>query len=339
MTSSELVTLFPKFEPYYRYNNNSFLLLHKKHIHPNHAIQLDLATVNYLFSCEEPTKILSKSTTNISLIKSLVLDQVLQIKDKNEEYVSGSTCFESLSRKYNHSSSINAIKHAWFFKESPLEEIVEKLYSYGMMPMHYSLQEKLEHPTNVIEWVDSKKIDSFLQNYDFTPISDENKYWFYWQRKNIDRKEDLPFKLYVSPEPKDLPFVFRKVAETSIKLSAPIFKLGSTSSGIHRPDKMVMYFKNWEELNSFAQSLLPSIENCKSQRVPFTYSLSPNGLLSYGIEPEDDDSVSFRIYISKLIAKTLKLYSFENSTLNINDILLKLNLNGIQTKKWTDYVN
>lgn len=334
MTSAELVSLFPKYKPYYTSDTNSFLLVHKEHIHPYNLLPLDLPTVNCLFSCEHPTKILLNHDVDPSLVKSLVLDGVLQIKTNDEGYISGADCFKNIDLSIANTNSINAIKHAWFFRESSLEEIVEKLYSYGMMPTSYSLKNRLMCPDKLIDWLGSEKIDSFSDYYDFSPISKENKHWFYWQRKNTDRNVDLSYKLYVSPVPEQLPSVFKKVAETSIKLSSPIFKLGHTSSGIHRPDKMVMYFKNFGELNSFAQNLSPLIDNYKSQGVPFTYSITPNGMLSYGIEPEDDDGVSFRIFISKLIAKTLKLHSFENRDLKINDILLKLNLNGIETNKW-----
>ena len=89
----EFIEEYPELKSSFSSNQCSFFLTQKNHMHPDDCIPLNLATLNCLLACEEPTTILQNEFIDINFVKKLVLDHILQIQKNDGEYISGPTCF------------------------------------------------------------------------------------------------------------------------------------------------------------------------------------------------------------------------------------------------------
>ena len=82
--------------------------------------------------------------------------------------------------------------------------------------------------------------------------------------------------------------------------------------GILRPDKLVVYFSDFESVEQTARKIANSLAGCPVQGVPFTAGLSDDGLLSWGIDPPPRGSnllgletESWRLWLTNRLAIAL----------------------------------
>ena len=90
------------------------------------------------------------------------------------------------------------------------------------------------------------------------------------------------YKLYVSPQPDALSTAFGAVAEVSRLSATDSFKVGCDPIGILRPDKLVIYFRDFTTLEQTARELSIRLSGCPAQGTPFTAAFGDDGLLSSG---------------------------------------------------------
>jgi hypothetical protein len=342
-TGRELIKLNPDFKNRLLKNQDSFYLVHNENYSLKDVIPIDIQTADCLYSTDQPAQLRNCAVRGINdlLINRLIFDNIIQVFNNNE-FVGGPECsfFNNRFKLFEYTAtkvatlSLNAIKYSWNFRHLTIDEIMEKLYHYGTMPKNDTISLKISSPDKLLIWLGKQNIDSLAENYNKTPITHKYKYWHYWQHNQTGNANHLLFKLYISPSPKETPEVFSKVISLCNTHSVSAFKIGSTSLGIHRPDKFILYFKDQNSAFLFASYLVPILSMYNAQGVPFTFPLTENGILSFGIDPSEEYNISYRIYISRIIAETLKLYSTQYKHLNIHHILFKLNLLGIATNKW-----
>jgi hypothetical protein len=115
--------------------------------------------------------------------------------------------------------------------------------------------------------------------------------WFGWVSRNEARSEpgEVTWKLYVSPHPERIRDAFAVVVRTLPAVRAASFKVANTASGMLRPDKLIAYFGSREDLTEAAETLGRELAGCEAQGVPFTAALDGSGLLSWGVDPPEDD--------------------------------------------------
>lgn len=329
---------------------NTFFLIYNNNFSKENIISIDIQTANYLYSVSKPTRA-SETIDRINnlsptlLIKSLVYDHIIQVKNRNGKYESGPSCRlikDSLEKCFDTTASChrigilsqNAIKYAWHFRDLSIDEITQKLYSFYTMPVEKTLFNCLKSTDNIKAWLGLGEFSKMLDEYIQTPITDNYKHWLYWQHEKTKNTYNLNFKMYISPTPLETVDVFSKVLKLFTRQFVPSFKIGATSNGIYRPDKMVLYFSDINSIYEFAHMCAPLLKDNDGQGVPFTFPLTENGIISYACEPTEGYSSSWRIYICKIIAKTIKLQSFRDNNLFIHSIINKLNILGIETNKW-----
>src|SRR5579863_926762 len=111
--------------------------------------------------------------------------------------------------------------------------------------------------------------------------------WTAWQSQRALHDHDSPttYKLYVSPACSELRAGFQATAEAAAQSRAFHLKVGSNIYGLLRPDKIVVYFREFADLQETAACILEKLEHCPAHGVPFTAEVAEAGLLSWGIDP------------------------------------------------------
>jgi hypothetical protein len=111
--------------------------------------------------------------------------------------------------------------------------------------------------------------------------------WTAWrsQRTLHDHNSPTTYKLHVSPACSELRAGFQATAEAVAASRAFYWKVGRDVYGLLRPDKIVVYFREFADLQETGASILEKLERCPAHGVPFTAELAGEGLLSWGIDP------------------------------------------------------
>ena len=117
--------------------------------------------------------------------------------------------------------------------------------------------------------------------------------WMGWQSRYAATRRDgaVHYKLYVSPACTELRTAFTAVAESVSRSAAFHWKVGSNVYGLLRPDKIVLYFWEFSDLQATAADLGERLAGCPPHGVPFTAEIAPDGLLSWGIDPPIEKNV------------------------------------------------
>ena len=289
-------------------------------------------------------------------IAQLVLDDILAMEDDGQ-FVSGSNAVKAIYGESifddsvipDHLStlSMNAIKYALMLKDLDIKSMANRLYTYNTAPMDAASRLFSFGSGNMDGFlfsnagVDAK--NSLQQNWNYTQSSAGN--WMFWIRndKNGDSSGELQtYKLYISPQAKDLAENFGKIISIISASKAYSFKTGGTIKDLLRCDKMVVYFKNKTDIKSIAEELGNVLENCAVQGVPFTRQLDKKGILSAGADPLKKDILqsveggSWRSRVTeKLAAAIIQAQQNElNQSRSIEFIRAKLIAAGIDVHKW-----
>ncbi|MDE3178515.1 MAG: hypothetical protein KGM47_02560 [Acidobacteriota bacterium] len=170
--------------------------------------------------------------------------------------------------------------------------------------------------------------------------------WFQWESQAVQPLEKIQgrgYKLYVSPQPEFVQEAFRAVLEILTETSAHHFKVGSDVAGLLRPDKIVIYFRDFESLQQAAKQIATRLVGCPAHGVPFTAGLGDDALLSWGIDPQPDKGAlawqereSWRLWITNRLA--VALLAAKNASTNGLEpwrfALERLRLDNVDTETW-----
>jgi hypothetical protein len=186
-----------------------------------------------------------------------------------------------------------------------------------------------------------------LRGHVRTPGSTPMRGWVTWTHRAqlaAGRSRPLPWKLYLSPLPADLPATVAALAATLAEVPCPSFKVGCDAYGLLRPDKVVGYFADFADLQRFARALEPRLAGCAAHGVPFSAALTDDGLLSWGSDPPRDparpqwlEAESWRLWITNHLARAL-LAARRDPALAVEPArfaLERLRLAGVDTETWT----
>jgi hypothetical protein len=165
--------------------------------------------------------------------------------------------------------------------------------------------------------------------------------WFNWTRATAQGK--AAYKLYLSPKPDGSAETLRVVCELASQTAALAFKVGANAHGLLRPDKLVMYFAEYEHLKSAAELLAPRLRGTEAQGVPFTAPLDERGLLSWGMDPPPSVAVSpwregsWRLWLCDRLAVALIAAKRRphGRVAPWRFALARIRLEGIDTSDWS----
>lgn len=302
-------------------------------------------------------------------IAQLVLDDILQV-EHNDTFVSGIDANPLVfgAQTPTNSSlhplaelSRRAVLYASKLPPMPHHEIVMRLYQFNMMPCTPEWRKQLSTPEDVENWLgiitnaNSGRRDVAWLAARWQRVGNRGQTtsgWLSWQNRHVQAGE-LPFKLYISPQPRHLPELFRPIVETLADQKVANFKIGQDAQGISRPDKMVAYLSSFEHLAATAHALQPVLSDYPAQGVPFTAPIDPRGLLSWGMDPPQsarifngDQQESWRHWLAQQLATALQTARSADETALENDspqranppawqyAMQRLALNGVDTERW-----
>lgn len=225
-----------------------------------------------------------------------------------------------------------------------------RLYSYNRQPLTSRWSRLLPTPQAMARHlgIDARGAHRKLLDRAWTPV--EMTGWLAWLARPRAGRADgesraggPTWKLYVSPRAEGLAEGFGAVLEALTAARATQFKVGSDAGGLLRPDKIVAYFPSYERLAEAAASVLARLDGVPAQGVPFTAEIGGGGLLSWGVDPPDDQrSVlgggreSWRVWVAHRLAWALIAARPEEKTVEPWRFALeRVRLEGVDTATWT----
>jgi hypothetical protein len=250
-------------------------------------------------------------------IARLVLDGVLELEYRGEWYCGARAAklLDRGGRAARHGRvgelSVAALQYGQALGDVPEDVLVMRLYSYGRLPISPQLRRQLPDEAAVgkalglgdggptrrtlgATWSESRRLDTGT-----TP-------WWQWRPRTASGRPDTRranVKLYLSPTVEALPDALQVLAELlAASPTATGFKIGVDLGGICRPDKVVVYFDRLEDLLATARDLSSRLQGVPAHGVPFTASVSDDGLLSWAADPE---VTSWRLWVASRLAEYL----------------------------------
>jgi len=273
-------------------------------------------------------------------VAALIADDVLEV-EIGGEWRSGAEALLDLrgggqapgvgEMSPTYERSMTAIKVASALPTSDQRSLASFIYRYGATPTI---------PERARRWSTASNIFEDLRLGEFpNPLvlsSDEAWWTFYGSAANGD--EDL-CKLYVGVQVDAVEAALNLMRElwNDFNESAPPFKLGASSEGLHRPDRIVIYPGDFERAALWADRLLEKIASLPADPVPFTGAWKGSGCLSIGSDPKGgsdswQSSDSWRSYLADKLASALLSAKKANSPRPWEVALNRLSIEGVDTQ-------
>jgi hypothetical protein len=171
--------------------------------------------------------------------------------------------------------------------------------------------------------------------------------WCSWASRVVSDPADLDplvYKLYISPRWEHLGVAVRSSLPVLAEIGAPAFKWGRELTGILRPDKFVVYFRDRDSLCQAAERLLAALCGLPAQGVPFTAEIGGAGLLSWAKDPlprrdvtRVENHQSWRQWVSGCLAESLTAAG----PVSVDGVepwelaLERLRRDGVDPRSWT----
>ncbi|HEY5811936.1 MAG TPA: hypothetical protein VIT23_04710 [Terrimicrobiaceae bacterium] len=230
-------------------------------------------------------------------IAKLVLDRVLEIEG-GSGFVSGfsaqSVLFEDVGQAGARPLSpvtIAALRYAQALKLSDTIALSARLYTYNRLPVSPAWRKRLPSEAAVLSLLEIEpggRNQKILQrSWSYYPSKPNQPGWLFWQSASKHKigEPRQAYKLYVSPMVQGLPEAFHAILERATETGARALKVGKDIYGLLRPDKLVIYYSSWQEIEHAAQRMKPFLCGLPGHTVPFTAALDSEGLLSWGMDP------------------------------------------------------
>lgn len=293
-------------------------------------------------------------------IAELVLDRVLQI-EAGGQFVGGSEAFASIYEERAKTApsgscaqlSRNALIYAQALDLDDVGRLSGRLYFYNRYPVDEEWKRRFPGTDKVAEYLeitsDGENRKILDRRWTMARASASSEGWFAWGNTEMRADARTPggqtYKLYVSPKPDSVHDAFRTVLEVLASSPAQQFKIGNSASGLLRPDKLVIYFSEIDDLRETAQRLSTALAGCPVHGVPFTAPMGEDdGLLSWGIDPSQEiasplwaERESWRLWVTNRLAASL-LSAKRTADSNLEPwrfAMERMRLDNVDTDTWT----
>lgn len=331
---------------------------------------VDRETALLFFTMQRPSPIPNYVLTSFGercnqAIAMLVLDGVLEIAAGPEcEFVSGAAAHPLIFEAQAPGSaggriarlSNEALKYGQAIAVESSAELSARLYTYNTIPAGPAWRKRLS-PTGassadaVLSFLgidpDGKNRRLFDRLYVHQPSTLNSAAWQVWHlrhaRETLKGTWRPAYKLYISPLPEVLPEILSTIVDVLGITKVASFKIGRDLYGLLRPDKIVAYCANFDELATLATQLQKALAGSPAQGVPFTAGTDPTGLLSWGTDPPREvqdftelDLESWRLWLTNRLAVALLASKAQSVGVSPTEFALeRLRLDGVDTNTWT----
>jgi hypothetical protein len=304
-----------------------------------------------------PFFVLSNLTPDhLSNISRLILDGVLEMEE-NGHFVAGPDAIRLIAKEVGpvRKSSEGRIpmmsKAAVHYGENlrlkDARQLAIRLYGFGRLPLTPKLARELPDSQAVCRYlgIDDRGVIRPDLDKDWQQSPNTNMPgWLVWSRKSRITRiiAGASCKLYISPTPEALAAAFGIILNCLTRRAAH-FKIGNDAAGLLRPDKMIAYFHNQEDLLAAASELSRRLEGTPAHGVPFSAEIGTDGLLSWGMDPPPTERLlswqepeSWRLWVVRRLAATMVAAGSGINT-NVgsgNFALERLRLEGVDVDHW-----
>jgi len=282
-----------------------------------------------------------------------VLDGVLEMEE-NGSFVAGSEAADLLSNGRRSVTqgrlarlSMLALRYGEKLGFDDPQLLAGWLYQFGRQPVSPFWARRLANSEAVLAFLGAGTGSDLRQRLDADweiRKDAEAQGWLAWmnRRRGEVGQSKVTHKLYISPQVEEMPDVFATVLGVLSTRSAH-FKIGSDAAGLLRPDKMVVYFGDQDSLLEVALELAKQLSSVAPHGVPFSAEITPNGLLSWGMDPPQTEHVltwqepeSWRQWVvRRLAAAMIAAQSNSHATMTPADFALeRLRHEGVDVDDW-----
>lgn len=224
-------------------------------------------------------------------------------------------------------------------------ELSLRLYQFNRIPLSPEWRSRFPTRKSVVQWLGLAPEGAIARRLerDYAAVVPDksNLRWQMWRRRTARLRAVGTHKLYVSPVPGELPATLEAVAGMLGQHAVPAFKVGNDLGGTLRPDKLVIYLSDEDQLGALGDGLRRQLAGIAAHGVPFTAPLGDDGLLSWGTDPPPRAHVSPWRRLSWRLFLTDRLGSALASALAApSDVpawrfaLERLTLDGVDTQRW-----
>lgn len=254
-------------------------------------------------------------------VVDLVLDGILEI-ESGDGFVSGADALPVLCDEgadvLDHATSLShrALLHAQDLETDDPQTLTMALYLYNRIPLSPFWNTRFASRDAILAYLGADRAPlCVLLDREWT-LSPTRKGWLSWSSKTRENRTaaDVTYKLYISPRPERIRDAFEVLVRVLSDFPETPFKIGDTAVGLLRPDKLVAYFPTRERLDETAEVLRRELAGCEAHGVPFSASLDETGLLSWGVDPPDNDRAlqwlgrdSWRLWVAKRLGAALSV--------------------------------
>lgn len=159
--------------------------------------------------------------------------------------------------------------------------------------------------------------------------------WYSFARSTTPLQLSAACKLYVSPRPHALPEAFARIVQVFVQAEVRSFKVGRGIEGLLRPDKIMAYFDERQQLEAVVAQLTRALHGCPVQGVPFTAEEGGDGLMSSGVDPPPGHTaVSWRAWVTGALAAGLIERRGKAPDQAVAQTLRELRSKGVDTRQW-----
>jgi len=297
-----------------------------------------------------------------STIGKMLLDAILEVEisdlGANGKMLSGPAAYslvfgEPTQAAPNRIGAIAAISrraldYAATLQLTTAAELSGRLYAYNTIPLSRRWQNLLPNESAAEAHLGLDNGNSRAIAKHWFRLTDAPA-WISWQARNRAQPPAGPnentatYKLYISPAPTHLRDTVHATAELAANAGAFHWKVGKDLHGLLRPDKIVVYFREFDQLQQAATQIAAALAGIPAQGVPFTAQLDETGLVSWGIDPPVEQHAvpwlqreSWRLRICNRLALALT-QGAEQPTNPVSApefALARLRLEGIDTDTW-----
>jgi hypothetical protein len=289
----------------------------------------------------------------VEAVARLVLDGVLEI-EVNGVFVSGvdahALIFEGVSTHAGEGAiarlSLDALRYAQSLDVTDPAVLSWRTYRYNTLPASPRWRRRLPTAEAVAAFVEIDVHGGSAYFAESIAEGESRDGWLIWRGRADAARSDseIAYKLYVSPKVESVPEALRAVLELFAGGGASTCKIGRNLFGLLRPDKLVVYFKTFDDLEAAAGRLQRELGGMPAHGVPFTAEIAGDGLLSWGIDPPRDQhllgwrgSESWRLWVTNRLATAILAAkgSGSHSVEPWQFALDRLRLEGLDPESWT----
>ena len=243
--------------------------------------------------------------------------------------------------------SQDALRHAEALAVDDPTEAAGHLYGFGRMPLSPAWEDRLPDTAALLEFLGiapgselQRELDKGWERAEGGKMPG----WVAWTpRAGRARSAGAVHKLYVSPLPESLPRAFAALVDVLARRGPRPFKVGDGAAGVLRPDKLVAYFTDVEDLQAVAQELASRLSGVSPHGVPFSAEVGGDGLLSWGMDPPASARVaawqepeSWRLWVTRRLAASLVAARQDAAGLSPWRFAVeRLRREGVDVDRWT----